>query len=155
LTSQAFALFGSLLCIIGYLGIALSDAFTFFGFIPLSEIFHAPATMLEEQATVVILWQTTQGIPNTFVFIGSLFLMIGFIAFGVVMIRAPAFGRRFGWVSIVVGIIGCLGVVFSLFIFETIGIMFIVNLIFLLLIGRKVYSLSRKTDLPINKNHIP
>ena len=142
-TSQALALFGSVLGVIGYIGIALSDAFTFYAFAPLSDIYHAPMATPEAQATVVLLWQATQGIPHTFVFIGSLFLMIGFIALGVTMIGAPAFGRRLGWTTIVLGVAGGIGVVFSLFVIETIGLMFLSDLIFLLLVGRKVYSLSK------------
>ena len=148
-TSQALVLFGSVLSVIGYIGIALSDALTFYAFAPLSDIYHAPAATPETQAMVVLLWQATQGIPNTFVFIGSLFLMIGFIALGMAMIGAPVFGRRLGGMSIVLGVVGGVSVVFSLLVFETIGIMFLANLIFLLLIGRKVYSLSREPRSPI------
>jgi len=114
-----------------------------FAFAPLSDLYHAPLATIETQATVVLLWEATQGITYTFTFVGSLFLMIGFIALGVAMIRAPAFGRRLGWVSIVLGVLGGVGVVVSLFVFEAIGFMFLADLIFLLLFGRKVYSLSK------------
>jgi len=142
-TSQALALYGSVLSVIGLIGVALSDAATFYAFAPLSDLYHAPAATAEAQATVVLLWEATQGITYTFTFVGSLFLMIGFIALGVAMIRAPAFSRSLGWVSIVLGVLGGVGVVASLFVFEAIGIMFIADLIFLLLIGRKVYRLSK------------
>ena len=142
-TSQALALYGSVLSIIGLIGVALSDAATFYAFAPLSDLYHAPAATNEAQATVVLLWEATQGITYTFTFVGSLFLMIGFIALGVAMTRAPAFSRRLGWVSIVLGVLGGVGVVASLFVFEAIGIMFIADLIFLILFGRKVYSLSK------------
>ena len=55
-TSQALTLFGSVLSIIGYLGIALSDAFTFYAFAPLSDLYHAPGATSETQATVVLMW---------------------------------------------------------------------------------------------------
>jgi hypothetical protein len=148
-TSQALALYGSVLSIIGLIGIALSDASTFYAFAPLSDIYHAPTATPEAQATVVLLWQATQGSTTfTFTFVGSLFLMIGFIALGVAMIRAPAFGRRLGWVSIVLGVLGGVGVVVSLFIIEAIGFMFLADLIFLILFGRKVYRLSRGPGSP-------
>ena len=142
-TSQALALYGSVLSIIGLIGVALSDAATFYAFAPLSDLYHAPAATNEAQATVVLLWKATQGITYTFTFVGSLFLMIGFIALGIAMFRAPVFSRRLGWVSIILGVLGGVGVVASLFVFEAIGIMFIADLIFLLLFGRKVYSLSK------------
>ena len=55
-TSQALALYGSVLSIIGLIGIALSDTSTFYAFAPLSDIYHAPAATPEAQATVVLLW---------------------------------------------------------------------------------------------------
>lgn len=148
-TSQTTTLFGTVLSVIGYIGIALSDAYTFYAFAPLSDIYHAPAATPEAQATVALLWEATQGIPHTFVFIGSLFLMIGFIALGLAMIRAPAYGRRLGGMSVALGAVGGVCVVSSLLVFEMMGIMFIADLIFLLIMGRKVYSLSREPQSPI------
>ena len=147
-TSQALTLFGSVLSIIGYLGIALSDAFTFYAFAPLSDLYHAPGATTETQVTVVLMWEAIQGMPHTFVFIGSLFLMIGFISFGFAMLKAPVFSRRFGVMWIVFGVVGVVSVVFSLFVFETIGLMFLVDLIFLLTVGRKVYNLSKDPRSP-------
>ena len=147
-TSKLLSLFGIVLSITGYMGIALSDAFTFYAFAPLSDLYHSSAATSETQATVVLMWEAIQGMPHTFVFIGSLFLMIGFIALGVAMIEAPAFGRRLGWTIIVLGVAGGIGVVFSLFVFETIGLMFLSDLTFLLLVGWKVYNLSKGQSSP-------
>jgi len=147
-TSQALALYGSVLSIIGLIGVALSDAATFYAFAPLSDLYHAPAATNEAQATVVLLWEATQGITYTFTFVGSLFLMIGFIALGIAMFRAPVFSRRLGWVSIILGVLGGVGVVASLFVFEAIALMFLADLIFLILFGRKVYRLSRGPGSP-------
>ena len=147
-TGLAPALFGSVLGVLGYVLVALGDASTFVAFAPLSDLYHAPAATPEAQATVVLLWQATQGITNTFFFVGILFMMIGFIALGVAMLRAPAFGRRFGGVSIVIGVVGTVGAVVSLFVFEAIGVMVLANLIFLPLFGWKVYSLSRGPSSP-------
>jgi hypothetical protein len=148
-TSQTLSLFGSVLGVIGYIGIALSDAYTFYAFAPLSDIYHDPVATLEAQAMVELLWQATQGIPHTFVFIGSLFLMMGFIALGLAMMRSPVYGRRLGGMSIALGVGGGVCAILSLLVFETIGIMFIADLIFLLMIGRKVYSLSKESRSPI------
>ncbi|MEE9585636.1 MAG: DUF4386 family protein, partial [Nitrososphaerales archaeon] len=144
-TGKALALFGTVLGVIGFVGIAFSDVATFFLFDPLSNIYHAPAVTPEAQATVVLLWETTKGINYTFTFLGSFFLMIGFIALGIAMLGAPAFSRRLGGVSIVLGVLGIVGVVVSLFVIETIGFMFVADLIFLPLFGLKVYRLSKTT----------
>jgi len=147
-TSLPLALFGSVLGVLGYAFIALGDASTFVSFLPLSDLYHAPIATPDAQATVVFLWEATQGITNTVFFVGILFLMVGFMVIGVVMLEAPDFGRRLGRVSIVLGVVGILGAIASLFVFEAIGVMFPADLIFLTLFGWKVYSLSRGPRSP-------
>ena len=147
-TNLAFALFGGVLGVIGYIATALGDASTFFAFAPISDLNQAPAATPETQVTVVLMWQATQGITHTFFFIGSLFMVMCFIILGVAMLRAPAFGRGVGVVSIVLGVIGLVGVVASLFVpgetgAQVMGIAVFANLIFLPLFGWKLYRLSR------------
>jgi len=152
-TNLAFALFGSVLGVTGYIATALGDASTFFAFAPISDLNQSPAVTPETQATAVLLWQATQGITFTFFFVGSLFMSMCFIALGVAMLTAPAFGRRFGGVSIVLGVIGVAGVVASLFVtgetgMQLMGIAVFSNIIFLPLFGWKSYSLSRGPRTP-------
>ena len=148
-TSQSLALLGSLLGVIGYIATAFGDASTFLAFAPISDLYHATATP-EVQTTVVLLWDATRGLTNTFFFIGILFMMLGFIILGITMLRSPSFGRRFGGISILLGLIGIVGVVVSLFIpgsigMQVMGIGVFANLIFLSLFGWKVYRLSKTT----------
>jgi hypothetical protein len=152
-TNLAFALFGSVLGVTGYIVTALGDASTFFAFAPISDLNQSPATTPETQTTVVLLWQTTQGITSTFFFVGSLFMVTCFIVLGVAMLKAPTFGRRFGGVSIALGVIGIMGVVASLFVtgetgLQIMGVAVFANIIFLPLFGWKVYSLSRGLRSP-------
>jgi hypothetical protein len=149
-----FAHYGSVLGVTGYIVTALGDASTFFAFAPISTLNQTPAATPETQATVVLLWQTTQGITSTFFFVGILFVMMCFIFLGLAMLRAPAFGRRFGGVSIVLGLIGLVGVVASLFItgeagMQVLGIGVFSNIIFLPLFGWKAYTLSRESRAPL------
>jgi hypothetical protein len=148
-TSQSLALLGSVLGVIGYIATAFGDASTFLAFAPISDLYHATATP-EMQTTVVLLWDATRGLTNTFFFIGILFMMLGFIILGIAMLRSPSFGRRFGGISILLGLIGIVGVVASLFIpgsigMQVMGIGVFANLIFLSLFGWKVYRLSKTT----------
>ena len=152
-TNLAFALFGSVLGVTGYIVTALGDASTFFAFAPISDLNQVPAATPETQAMVVLLWQAAQGITHTFFFVGSLFMTTCFIVLGVAMLRAPAFGRRFGVVSIVLGMIGIVGVIASLFVagetgIQIMGVSVFANIIFLPLFGWKLYSLSRGPHSP-------
>jgi hypothetical protein len=149
----AFALFGGVLGVIGYIVTALGDAATFFAFAPISDLYQSPVATPETQATVVLLWQSTQGITSTFFFVGSLFMTLSFIVLGMAMLRGTDFGRRFGVVSMGFGVIGLVGVVASLFVpgdtaVQVMGIAVIANLIFLPLFGWKLFRLSRDLRSP-------
>ena len=91
-SNLAFALFGGVLGVVGYIATALGDASTFFAFAPISDLNRAPAATPETQATVVLLWQATQGITITFFFVGSLFTTICFIVLGVALGLFPGIG---------------------------------------------------------------
>jgi hypothetical protein len=147
-SNLAFGLFGGVLGVIGYTVTALGDASTFFAFAPIFDLSQSPAATPETQATVALLWQATQGITITFFFVGSLFMNVCFVVLGVAMLKAPAFGRRFGAVSIVLGMIGIAGVVASLFVtgetgVQLMGVGVFSNIIFLLIFGWKLLNLSR------------
>jgi hypothetical protein len=150
-SNPAFALFGGALGVIGYTATAVGDASTLFAFAPISDLYQAPAATPETQATAALLWEATRGVTNTFFFLGTLFSMVCFIILGVAMFRAPAFGRRFGGLSIAFGTIGVAGVVAGLFVtgdaaIQVVGIGVLTNIVFLPLFGWKIYRLSRSTQ---------
>jgi hypothetical protein len=104
-TSLAPALFGSALGIMG-LGVLAAGALPQVARTPISDLYHAPGATPEDQATLVLLWQATQGIFDALLVVGLLLLPIGLIALGVAMLGAPAFGKAFGGVSVVIGVLG-------------------------------------------------
>jgi hypothetical protein len=112
---------------------------------PISDLYHAPGATPEDQATLVLLWQATQGIFDALLVVGLLLLPIGVIALGVAMLGAPAFGKGFGWMSLVVGVLGgAAGVVLLIDPGSPIAIVSILSIIvFHIALGWKVYSLSR------------
>ena len=142
-TSLAAALFGSVLGILG-LVVRAAESLPQVAFAPISDLYHAPGATPEEQATLVLMWQATQGIFNETDTVGLLLLTLSFIVLGVAMLGAPAFGKGFGGASVVIGVVGVAGISFiavdSPSIFPFVILAFI---IFPLLFGWKVYSLSR------------
>ena len=148
-TNLTPALFGSAVGFVGLVVLA-AGGLTVVAFAPISELYHAPGATSEEQATLVLLWQATQGIFNELDTVGLLLMTISFIVFGVAMLGAPAFGKGFGGASVVIGVVGVAGISFiavdSLSSIALVGgfLGAILSLvIFPLLLGWKVYSLSR------------
>jgi hypothetical protein len=153
MSNLAFALYGGVLGVIGYITTALGDACTFFAFSPLSDLYQSPTATMETQASLALLWQAAQGITHTFFFVGSLCTAVCFITLGVAMLRAPDFGMRYGVLSIVLGLLGVAGVAAGLFLpgevgAQVMGIAVIANLILLPLLGWKLYRISRQPGIP-------
>jgi hypothetical protein len=143
-TSLAPALFGSALGILG-LAMLAAGALPHVATAPISDLYHAPRATPEDQATLVLLWQATEGIFDALLFAGLLILPIALIALGVAMLRAPAFGKGFGRVSLVLGVAGVVAalviLVDPLSPIAVVGVLALI--LFHLIVGRKVYSLSR------------
>jgi hypothetical protein len=145
-TSNAPALFGSVLGIVG-LGVLAAGALPHVATAPLSDLYHSPGATPADQTTLVLIWQATQGIFDAFLFSGLVLLPIGLIALGVAMLGAPAFGRGFGGVTLGLGVIGVLGAIVVLIDplspIAAVGVFALI--IFNLVLGWKVYTLSRAT----------
>ena len=147
--SLAPALFGSVLGVMG-LVVRAAESLPVVAFAPISDLYHAPGATPEEQATLVLLWQATQGVFNALSAVGTLLVPIGLIVLGVAMLGAPAFGKGFGGVSVVLGVVGVVGM--SLRVVDPLSSIAFVGtflgalvalVVFLLVLGWKVYSLSR------------
>jgi Domain of unknown function (DUF4386) len=143
--SLAPALFGSVLGILGLVVLA-AEALPHVAQAPISDLYHAPGATPEDQATLVLLWQATQGILDALFIAGLVLLPIGLIALGVAMLEAPAFGKGFGGMSVVLGVAGVVAA--SLLLVDPasvlggmVGIFALMGFHFIL--GWKVYRLSR------------
>lgn len=143
-TSLAPALFGSVLGILGLVVLA-AGALPHIAHATLSNLYHAPGATPGEQATLALLWQATWGIFDALLAVGFFVVPIGLIALGVAMLRAPAFGKGFGRVSVVLGVVGLVAAAFNMVDPSSMigaGSYFAI-LIFHLVLGWKVYSVSR------------
>jgi hypothetical protein len=143
-TSLAPALFGSVLAIVG-LGVLAAGALPHVASIPISDLYHAPGATPEIQATLVLMWQATEGIFDALFGVGLVLVPIGFVALGVAMLGTPDFGKGFGGVSVVLGVIGVVAasvlLVDPLSPSAFVGVLALI--VFHLVVGWKVYSVSR------------
>jgi hypothetical protein len=143
-TSLAPALFGSVIVIVG-LGVLAAGALPHVATAPISDLYHAPGATTEDRAALVLMWQATEGIFDALFGVGLLLVPIGLIALGVAMLGAPAFGTGFGGISLVLGVIGVVAatvlLVDPLSPSAFVGVLALI--IFHLVLGWKVYSLSR------------
>ena len=144
--SLAPALFGSVLGIVG-LAVLAAGALPHVATAPISDLYHAPRATPEDQATLVLVWQASQGIFDALFGVGLLLVPIGYIALGVAMLGAEVIGNGIGWVSVVLGVIGvvaaCVLLVDPLSPIAFIGVLALIA--FHLVLGWKLYSLSRSS----------
>jgi hypothetical protein len=137
------AVFGTVLYVLG-LGVTFIEDTTQFAFDPISNLYHAPEATAADQATLSLMWQATQGMLNEFDVAATLLLSTGLIVLGAAMIRAPAFGRVFGGLSVAFGV----AQIFGISLFSTNSAAYapfalLAFLVFPVLFGWKLYSLSR------------
>ena len=147
-TSLAPAL-GSVLGVVGLTVLAVGSL-VYVALAHVSGLYHAPGATPEEQATLGLIWGSIQGVFIATDSVGLLLLPIGVTVLGVAMLGAPAFGKGFGGVSVVLGVVAVVGM--SLFVVDpltSIGVVgsflgaIVALVIFPLLLGWKLYSLSR------------
>ena len=146
-TSLAPALFGSVLGIMGLTAMVIS-ATPHVAHAPLSALYHAPGATPADQATLALMWQPIWGMFNAPLYVGFFVVPIGLILLGVAMFGAPTFGKGFGGVSVVLGVLGLVAAVLQMADPASgtgVGSYF-AGIIFYLVLGWKVYSLSRASE---------
>ena len=119
---------------------------------PIADLYHAPGATAGDQATLVFLWQATMGILEMLLVTGLFILPIGLIALGVAMLGSPAFGKGFGGVSVALGVVGGVAAVVLLVdpASPIVAVGVFALIIFHLVLGWKVYSLSRSPVRNLN-----
>ncbi len=143
-TSLAPALFGSVLGILG-LVVMMVGSIPHIAHASLSDLYHAPGATPVDQATLALLWQATWGIFDAMLYVGFFVVPVGLIILGVGMFSSPTFGKGFGWVSVVLGILGLVAAILQMIDPSSmVGAgSYFACLIFYLVMGRKLYSLSK------------
>jgi hypothetical protein len=143
-TSLTPALFGSVLGIMG-LTVMMVSTTPHVAHAPLSDLYHAPGATPVDQATLALLWQAIKGIFDAMLYVGFFIVPIGLITLGVAMLGSPTFGKGFGWMSVVLGVVGLVAAILQLV--DTSSMSgagsYFASLIFYFVLGWKVYSLSR------------
>jgi hypothetical protein len=143
-TSLAPALFGSVLGILGLVVLA-ADSLHHIWQSRISDLYHASGATPEAQVTLALLWQANHGVFAALLVTGLLFVPIGVVGLGVAMFKAPAFGKRLGGLSVVLGVAGVLAA--SVLLVDPRSLVAVVGvfalIVFHLVLGWKVYGLSR------------
>lgn len=133
---------------VGFLGVAVLavEGVPDVAYAQISNLYHAPGATPQDQATLALIWQTTQGLFSQYDTASFILLALAFIILGVAMLRSPTFGKGFGGVSIALGLAGLIGVYLlgiTSAVFAPVGLGVLIILPFLL--GWKVFRLSRAT----------
>jgi hypothetical protein len=143
-TSLAPALFGSVLAILG-LGVLAAGALPHVATIPLSYLYQGSGATPADQAALILIWQATWGIFDALLFTGLAIVAASLLALGVAMLGNPAFGKGFGWLSVILGGFGIVAAAVLLVDpaspIAVVGIFALI--VFHLVLGWRVYSLSR------------
>ena len=142
-TSPAPAFFGTVLGVLG-LGVLFIETATQIAFDPISDLYHAPGATPAEQATLALLWQATQGIFYEFDTAAILLLSTSVVVLGVAMLRAPAFGRGLGGLTLALGAVAFVGG-FIFGVTSLFAALFVIPVFVVLpiLLGWNVYKLSK------------
>lgn len=132
-------------CGIGLLGLAMlaTGGIVAISFAHLSDVYHTSGP--QDQTTLVLVSHAVQAIYNETDAVGGIMLSVGFMLFGVAVLRNPNFGKRLGVAGIVLGLIAIGGITFVSMVQDNPNNPFfvIVLLVVPLILGLRLYRLSR------------
>lgn len=140
------ALFGAGLCLMGLVLLG-AGALPSVAFAHLSEVYHATGTTSQDQATLVLVSHGVQAIFNATDTVGGYLLAAGLMMFGAAMFQNSGFGKRLGAATIVLSALAVAGISLVSVALDNPNDPFFVVLVLVLplVLGVKVYSLSRVT----------
>lgn len=143
-TSPAPALFGTAFGILG-LSMLLVNGLPHVATSRLAVLYHSSGITPADKATLVLAWQATQGLLDSFLIIGLAVIPIGLITLGAAMLGTPAFGKGYGWLSLAIGVAGFIASILLLIDPRSmIAVVTVLGMIFFhLILGWKVSLLSR------------
>ena len=143
-TSLAPALFGSALGILGLCALVVSTT-PHVAHARLADLYNAPGATPADQATIALMWQVVWGMIDVMVYIGFFVIPFGLFALGAAMLSAPAFGKGYGWLTMVLGAIGFAAALYQMVDTASMAAFgsYLAYIVFYLVLGWKLYSLSR------------
>jgi len=151
-TSLAPALFGSALGILGLVALIVSTT-PHVAHARLAGLYNAPGATPADQATIALMWDGVWAMIDLMVYIGFFVIPLGIFTLGAAMLSAPAFGRGYGWFTMVLGAIGFASATYQMI--DTASMAgfgcFLAYNVFYLAMGWKLYSLSRKPAEVVEK----
>lgn len=154
-TSLAPALFGSALGILG-LGALLVSTTPHVAHTRLADLYNAPGATPADQATIALMWQVVWAMIDVMVYIGFLVIPLGIFLLGAAMLVAPAFGKGYGGLSMVLGAIGFAAALYQMVAIASMASFgsYLAYIIFYLVLGWKLFSLSRGPSEVLEKQVI-
>jgi hypothetical protein len=97
----------------------------------------------QDQAVIPLVWQALQGLFNEIDTMGFVLMSVGLIFLGIAMLRTSTFGRGYGGLSLVIGLVSLVGI--PLFGLASPIQAILLFVVFPLVLGWKVYRLSVAT----------
>ena len=143
-TSPAPALFGAALGLLGLCALVVSTT-PHVAQARLVDLYNAPGATPADQATIALMWQGVWGTIDVMVYIGFFVIPLGLFALGAAMLSAPAFGKGYGWLTMVLGAIGFAAAMYQMVDTASMASFgsYLAYIVFYLVLGWKLYSLSR------------
>lgn len=112
----------------------------------LHTLYYAPTSTVEDQATIVLLWQSTWAIFDAILIAGLALMPISLLGFGLAMRKHTDFGAIYAWLGIILGVLGLGAISFSMLDSDSPSAAIIIFglIIFHFTLGWKLYRLSQK-----------
>ena len=94
---------------------------------------------------ILFMWQATRGILDAMLYVGFFVVPLGSILLSVGMLKTPAFGKGFGGVGLMLGVVGFVTAVLQIIDPASMigAVSYFTIILFCFILGWKVFSLSK------------